>query len=482
VKAAVPANEFERLAALDRYEILDSDAEPAFDRITAIAARTLGVPMAMVSLIDAERQWFKSRVGLADSQTSRDIAFCAHAILHDEPMVVPDAHRDTRFHNNPLVQGAPHIRFYAGAPLQSPDGFNLGTLCALDTQPREFSAEQIATLRDLAALVVDELELRIALRARNQAQRELSKIEAHLRNHVRMLRGIVDSAAEGIAVVDLQMRPLIINPSGMRTLGLEALPDSVPEWAKISRSIDPITHAPIAVEDLPLARALRGESTDQMEVLLPQRDGRSTVLLSVTGRPLHDDAGQVSAGVITFNDVTALRAAQRQVAELAMTDELTGLPNRRAFRQLLTRLVNEGARGRNFALVIADIDHFKTINDTYGHQIGDEVLVAVADRLATRVRRSDFVGRYGGEEFCVLYCDVDEPSALRLVEELRDCVANVDKPARVTASFGICVSTGQARPAEEVLIANADAALYRAKHAGRNRVCQHHWPQLRAAT
>ncbi|HEY2735718.1 MAG TPA: GAF domain-containing protein, partial [Polyangiales bacterium] len=163
--APIPANEAARLAALRHYAVLDTDSEPAFDRITLIASRVLGVPIALVSLIDEGRQWFKSRIGLDAIETPRADAFCAHAILDTQPMVVPDARRDQRFAENPLVLGAPHIRFYAGAPLETPDGFNLGTLCAIDTQPRQFDEQQLATLRDLAALVVDQLESRATLRS-----------------------------------------------------------------------------------------------------------------------------------------------------------------------------------------------------------------------------------------------------------------------------------------------------------------------------
>jgi diguanylate cyclase (GGDEF)-like protein len=467
VTAPIPSDESGRLSALERYGVLDTEPEPAFDRITAIASRVLGVPIALVSLVDSERQWFKSRVGLDAHETHRDFAFCAHAILKDAPLVVPDACHDQRFAENPLVVGAPHIRFYAGAPLQSPDGFKLGTLCAIDIRPRELSAEQLATLRDLAALVVDELELRATLRRQAMVQTALSVAEAKVREHFRMLNGIVEGAGEGIAVVDRNLRAVIVNPAGMAMLGLERFPSGT--WNGFEGAVRPDGVTAFAPEELPLHRALRGENSDQIEMFLPRTEQRAPLWLSVTGRPLRDDAGTLSAGIVTFNDITKLRDAQRRAAELALTDELTSLPNRRAFRQLLARLVAEAARGRRFALVMVDIDHFKQINDSYGHQRGDDVLVAVAERLRRRVRRSDFVGRYGGEEFCILYTDVDEERALHLAEELRVSVATISEPRPITASFGVCAVLGEI--SEEKLISNADAALYRAKRDGRNRVC-----------
>lgn len=158
----LPDRETDRLDALDSYEILDTGPEESFDRITRMAGRLLDVPICLVSLIDRDRQWFKSRHGLDATETPRDISFCTHAILRDQVMVVPNALEDLRFRDNPLVVGDPCIRFYAGAPLTSSGGHNIGTLCAIDRQPREMTDDQRQLLNDLAHMVVDELELRRA--------------------------------------------------------------------------------------------------------------------------------------------------------------------------------------------------------------------------------------------------------------------------------------------------------------------------------
>ncbi|MGN6106395.1 MAG: GAF domain-containing protein, partial [Kofleriaceae bacterium] len=173
MQAPVPSHEHARLRTLRRYAVLDTEAEPSFDRITSLAARVLRVPICLVSLVDADRQWFKSCVGLGVRETGRDVSFCAHAILSDDVLVVPDATEDARFLANPLVLGAPFIRAYAGAPLTTSDGFRIGTLCAIDTRPRAFDADERATLADLARLVVDELELRLAVRERRLFERVL---------------------------------------------------------------------------------------------------------------------------------------------------------------------------------------------------------------------------------------------------------------------------------------------------------------------
>ena len=162
--AVIPPNERERLAAVRRYEILDTPPDGAFDRITALAARIFDVPISIVSIVDRDRIWFKSRHGADVTEIGRDPGLCASAILRYEPWLVTDAALDPRTLTNPLVIGELGLRFYAGAPLTTRDGYNLGTLNVIDTEPRELDALQLATLEDLAAIVVDELELRLAAR------------------------------------------------------------------------------------------------------------------------------------------------------------------------------------------------------------------------------------------------------------------------------------------------------------------------------
>lgn len=172
----IPANEAERLAALHRYQILDTPPEPAFDRITSLAARLFNAPIALVSLLDESRAWFKSGYGFEPREVERNDTICSFAVLSDDVLVALDTRQDPRFSCNPFVQSDPGVRCYIGAPLITHDGFNLGTLCLLDTQPREaFSLEQQAMLTDLAAMVVDELELRLA--AQRIAQTDAAMLE-----------------------------------------------------------------------------------------------------------------------------------------------------------------------------------------------------------------------------------------------------------------------------------------------------------------
>lgn len=156
----MPANEAERLRTLRSYKILDTKPEERFDELTRLAALICGVPISLISLIDADRQWFKSRFGLNVQETPRAQAFCTHAIMQPEMFVVPDASQDERFAQNPLVTGDPHIRFYAGAPLAARDGHLLGTLCVIDREPHTLTKTQMEALKIVARLVIGNMELR----------------------------------------------------------------------------------------------------------------------------------------------------------------------------------------------------------------------------------------------------------------------------------------------------------------------------------
>jgi anti-sigma regulatory factor (Ser/Thr protein kinase) len=184
----MPENEAARLEALHRYRILDTEPERSFDDLTLLASHICGTPMALITLVDADRQWFKSRIGVAITETARAVSFCTHAINHRDLFIVPDARHDERFRDNPLVTGSLEIRFYAGAPLVTPDGHAVGTLCVMDRVARTLSREQLEALTALCRQAEAQLELRRhlvelreALAERDRAQTEQEKLIGELR-------------------------------------------------------------------------------------------------------------------------------------------------------------------------------------------------------------------------------------------------------------------------------------------------------------
>lgn len=331
--ADLPRDERQRLQALERYDILDTPSEQAFDRISRLVARVLDVPIATVTFLDAHRLWFKSRQGMPVPEIPREDAFCDHAIRSAEPLVIPDALEDPRFVRHASVVGSPGIRFYAGIPLVTPDRWVIGTLCAMDTRPRTPTAAEIALLQDFAAITIDALELR----------------------------------------------------------------------------------------------------------------------------------------------------------RLALLDGLTGALTRRGFRDEAAKAVSLALRHQHDLTAIAfDLDHFKAVNDLYGHAAGDRVLADVVAACREVLRTTDLIGRVGGEEFTVILPHTPRKHAVAVAEKLRAAIAALPFEAggrafTVTASLGVA-SLDRAMGGVEPLLERADGVLYGAKQAGRNRVLVWEQPETEKAT
>ena len=182
--APIPENEAARLETLRQYQVLDTDSEETFDDLTRLAAYVCQTPTALISLVDANRQWFKARVGMEARETPRNVSFCAHAILRKGCFIVEDTLLDERFADNPLVIGNPFFRFYAGIPLLSPEGFAIGTLCVMDRKPRTLDDKQIGALGMLANQVMSQLELRREVRFCKTALEKHKQAEANLKKKI----------------------------------------------------------------------------------------------------------------------------------------------------------------------------------------------------------------------------------------------------------------------------------------------------------
>lgn len=219
IPARIPENESNRLQKLLDYNVLDTLEEKEYDELTSLAAFICDTPIALISLVDRERQWFKSKVGLDASETNRDVAFCAHAILGDSIFMVPDAAKDIRFHDNPLSVNAPHVKFYAGAPLITPDGFPIGTLCVIDHSPRILSKQQLDALSILSKSVINLLEVRMKLKEKEEQVLLLSKSEKDLFEASYKYESLLNSRSVFMIRINLQGKYTFANKYFCDTFG-----------------------------------------------------------------------------------------------------------------------------------------------------------------------------------------------------------------------------------------------------------------------
>lgn len=245
-----------RLQALHGYNILDTPPEEQFDRVASLAARWFEVPIALIALLGSDRQWFKATVGLDRRETSRKESFCTHHIYDDEIFIVEDATEDDRFRENPLVTGPPGIRFYVGAPLTTPTGHNVGALCLIDTEPRETEAMDLASLRDLAAIVVDELELRIRSEDLEERQRqvqvllrELSQAEEKARERLSHL--LQEELHQVLQAARLKLQNLITDSlNGEQTEKMRSVCEQIDQAMNVTQSLSARFAPPIANQTL----------------------------------------------------------------------------------------------------------------------------------------------------------------------------------------------------------------------------------------
>lgn len=292
---------------LHTLDLLDTPAEPVFDRVVRLASRLLGVPMAAFSLVDADRQWLKSQVGLPVKELPREQAFCAHAIGQDQPLVVPDATLDTRFSDNPLVEGAPGIRFYAGVPVRSSNGLALGTLCAIDNKPRVLNDEEKAVLVDLAAVIMREVQYRERLA---MARDRLQDSDVALDASEARFRAVYDIASVGISLTTQDARFISVNPAMCQILGYS-------EDELRGRTFAEVTYEPDRAEDLAGFQRLMAGEIDflRRQKRYVRKDG-SLIWVEFDMKRKFSAAGQYEYNVTVVKDIHAQKLAEEALAAL----------------------------------------------------------------------------------------------------------------------------------------------------------------------
>jgi PAS domain S-box-containing protein len=289
-KPEIPANESDRQAALDRYKILDTLPEQVYDDLTQLAADICGTPIALISLVDKDRQWFKSRVGVDVSETPREISFCGHTVAANAILNVPNASLDPRFADNPLVAKDPSIRFYVGVPLITEDNFALGTLCVIDRQPRDLTEQQIRQLEALSRLAISQLELRLK------------------KESLRILASVVESSDDAIMTKTLEGIITSWNPAAEKLFGYsEAEAIGQPIFMLI-----PSDH--LDEEFRILARIRRGERLEHFETVRISKEGKS-IEVSATISPLVNDAGQVVGASTILRDISDRKQTENTLRE-----------------------------------------------------------------------------------------------------------------------------------------------------------------------
>lgn len=467
--ATIPPNEAGRLHALRKYEVLDTFPEQAYDDVVRLASFICGTPIALVSLVDTDRQWFKAKVGIDLIETPRDVSFCAYALSEpDKLFVVPDTYDDSRFSGNALVVSEPNIRFYAGAPLVTPDRQVLGTLCVIDRMPRQLTNEQKEALSALSRQVVAQLELKRKLI-------ELEDSECRFKT-------FMDNSPAATFLKDDQGRMLYANQSYLERYNL--------------KSADVIGKNNFELWPEEMAQEL---CSHEMTILAGNETASVNETTQVPGYapsywqthkfPLVTKQRMLGGIAI---DITEIKLYEKQLEEyqhelegtlakleiLSSTDVLTGLKNRRAFDEKLKEEFDRAQRYHlSLSFLMVDIDRFKQFNDEFGHAAGDALLKTIAQVLKKTARSHDTAARYGGEEFAVILPNTSREGALIIAERLRRAVATFPGPIRVTVSIGISslnlsMSEATAMTDANALVSSADIALHKAKQNGRNRVCE----------
>lgn len=461
-------HESDRLAYLNRIDILDTETEQIYDDFVKLAAAIAQAPVAMLSLVDKDRQWFKSSIGIDFDSTDRDISFCTHTILQDDPMQVSDATKDPRFANSPLVTGNEKFHFYLGVPVLV-EGLPMGSLCVIDHTPRTLEPHQISALETLARQLSACLDARLAQKRQEETAQRLQMAETTLQMAKNRFERLFHNMAVASYTTDHEGVIFEFNKQAEVLFGREAYDVMGKTDFELLLPEDERENAVSTLE-----RVAQGESFHNQERRIVRPDGTKLwALFNV--HPATGPHGEVTGGINVYIDIAArkqmefeLAEVNHQLTDLANTDGLTQVANRRFILERLNKLF--ATRPEDTSVILLDIDHFKAYNDSFGHPAGDEVLHKVGTMLKAACRESDHVGRYGGEEFIIVLARTNTARAFEVAERIRKTIESVSWPHRqVTASLGLA-TYDTTTPTPEKLISKADVRLYAAKSSGRNKV------------
>ena len=467
-----PTEEEFRLKTLLGLNLLDTPAEERFDKLVRVAQRLFDVPIVLISLIDSDRQWFKSAIGLDLDETPRSLSFCAHAILEDDAMIVQDTHLDSRFADNPYVTGQLDIRFYAGKPIRADNGQRIGTLCLIDNQPRQFSAEEIHLLADLAEMVENETnspDLKTLNDRLRQSEGELLDSLTQLREAERQQRArnkSLEMISRGYPLYEvLKSIAIEIEESNPGVIACIEVIDgengqSTRYWGKQVR--------PQVIDELDSCW------TESIVSASGQQLGSLSILQPDLSFDEHNELKMIGLSANLASIAIERDQADRMIWKQANYDSLTGLPNRNLMRERLEQELHKARRHRlDLGLLFIDLDHFKEVNDTLGHEKGDELLTQIGMRLSECVRETDTVARLGGDEFTIVAAELGSAQSAQLIadkvlaELSREFVLGIES-IYLSASIGIAFYPEHGEDMD-ALIRSADRAMYDAKNSGKNR-------------
>jgi diguanylate cyclase (GGDEF)-like protein/PAS domain S-box-containing protein len=462
MKALLPASEVEHLRRLGKYTVLDTSVEQGYDDIVFLASFICNTPIALIGLIDEDRQWFKARAGLETAQAPLDPLFCNQTIMQpNELLVVHDACGDERFANSLWVTSEPHVRFYAGMPLVTKEGRALGILCVVDRVPRDLTEVQEEALRALSRQAI--------------AQVGISHQVAALQESEIRFKAFMDNSPVVASLKDEHGRYIYVNQPFLQQANLQLHDiigkDDFELWPEnIARRLQERDRRVLAEEksvtDIEIV-SLPDRKTSYWQVseflLQAQRRLLGSMGLDITKAKLYEQQ------LMKYQENLQKTLATMEV--LSVTDSLTGLYNRRAFEE---KLEGEFERARRYnlplSLLMLDADNFKNVNDTLGHCAGDDLLRSIARMLKENARANDVTARYGGDEFAVILPNTDSKVAFHLAERLRWAAKELyHYPHQVTISVGVSALSPDMADQSGLVIA-ADNALYDAKRKGRNQV------------